>query len=385
MAETLAPEHMVRRTRSHRLSLLHKFRHRKERKGMAPFPHPASPDLTPGSLSHCPSILGVRKAVPFVSIVEEYSHLHDAIVSHVRRFYSATSSRGAVSHAVVEHASTGMMIPWPQVRSLLGDSTSTLATLSLCITWTILSRSLLLKLGISNSPGSSFLPPEIVECFQSFSMGRAAVTLEMDEANSVNFGLLSRWKQISATLLHSTYTTYAFTHFDSRTVNIERALKDLDPLLSTYAVPQHHRHTISCCHTHTHAPGSQDPRLSDLRDLLKLGAQFAWTLFSQPSFWKFDWTSDRAIENGKEESQLSLGRVPSFDTAMKMEAKRDSGDGGNVSSGFVLEKAEIVIWPRLMRVMDGDGTRLEGDKEEEDGSVFGEKMYLDHFGRFAED
>ncbi|KAF2245602.1 hypothetical protein BU26DRAFT_71738 [Trematosphaeria pertusa] len=236
--------------------------------------------------------------------------------------------------------------------TLLGDAKTRLATLALCISWTILSRSLLLKLGISSSPGSTFLPPELVECFQSFSLGKGAVTLGMYEPNPTFFALLSRWKQISATLLHSTYVADAFLDFDSRTVNIERALKDLDPLLATYAIS----------HDAGHGKGA---RLAELRDLLRKGAKFAFTLFSQPSFWSFDWTSDRAAEHGKGDGQLESHGTGSVES---------TGTGTNIASTLV--PAEIVIWPRLLRVMDGDGVKLEGE-----GEVFGKKLYLSDFGK----
>jgi hypothetical protein len=50
-----------------------------------------------------------------------------------------------------------------------------------------------------------------------------------------NFALLWRWKQISATFMHSMYVRDSFSHFDSCTINIERAINDLGPLLRAYA------------------------------------------------------------------------------------------------------------------------------------------------------
>lgn len=52
---------------------------------------------------------------------------------------------------------------------------------------------------------------------------------------TAHFALLSRWKQLSAALMYSTYVRDAFSLFNSRTVNIERATNDLDPLLRVYA------------------------------------------------------------------------------------------------------------------------------------------------------
>jgi hypothetical protein len=105
--------------------------------------------------------------------------------------------------------------------------------------------------------------------------------------------------------------------------------------------------------------------------VLKKGSKFAFTLFSQPSFWKFDWSSGRAIRNGKEESQLNLGRVPTIETLLT---------NAHVSSP--LTPVEIVIWPMLVRVMDGEGVKLFSQGEEEgDGIHFGRKKYLDDFGK----
>ncbi|PVH97128.1 hypothetical protein DM02DRAFT_91747 [Periconia macrospinosa] len=350
---------LCNRSKSHRLSAVyHKLRHRKtdsrsEEQASQP---PIDQSDSAGSLSVVPSrlssIAGVRESVPAAVIAEEYSSLHDSITSHVRRFYAPRSTYPGVTQTVIEHASTGVMVPWFQIRSFLDDRTTTLATLSLCITWAILSRSLLLKLGISNSSGSSFLPPEIVALFQSFSLGKGAITaLNPDEVDSVTFALLSRWKQLSATLSHSTYVQNAFSHFDSRTTNIERALNDLDPLLSTYAIQRDDTHH-----------SSQDARLSDLRYVLRKGAQFAFTLFGQSSFWKFDWSSDRAVRHGKAESQRNLGRIPSFETGMSYVP-------------VLLAPSEIVIWPTLLRVMDSEGKSLQG-LEGEEGNAFGEKRYL---------
>jgi len=295
------------------------------------------------------STYGMRYNLPDVVIAEQFSDLHKAIVAHVKRFYTTKPVHGSTSQAVVEHASTGITLPWPQIAGLLGDSRTRLATLALCIAWTVLSRSLMLKLGISSSPGSTFLPPELVECFQSFSLGKGPVTLGKDVTCSVDFALLSRWKQISATLLHSTYVANAFSHFDSRTINIERALKDLDPLLTTYASP--------------HEAGRRDhTRLDHLRDVLRQGAKFAFTLFSQASFWKFDWISDRAVAHGKVEFRHDGGASSSFDN-----------EGQAAMEPPRLTPTEIVCWPSLVRVMDGEGVELDGKGE---GVVFGSKEYL---------
>lgn len=334
----------------HRMSLLRKlktFKTSSEEIHQRESSHSLVP--IPPRCSRLRSVSGIEEPLSNTEILQAFCGLHDAILTHVNKFYSTKQLGKGVSQAVIEHASTGIMLPWPQILSLLGDTGTRINTLALCIAWTILSRSLLLKLGVSNSPGSTFLPPEIVECFQSISLGKAAVSLGKDKTHSVDFALLSRWKQITATLLHSTYVEDAFSHFDSRTVNMERALQDLDPLLATYATP----------HDGGHGMGT---RLNDLREVLRKGAKFAFMLFSQPAFWKFDWKSDRAAAHGKSETERDPERAPSI-----------ASIGAVATSSIRLTESEIVVWPCLVRAMDEEGVRLE--KEGEEG-VIGEKKYL---------
>ena len=130
--------------------------------------------------------------------------------------------------------------------------------------------------------------------------------------------------------MHGTYTRDAFSHFDSRTVNIERALNDLDPLLRIY--------------TSDDAPNQT--RLDDLRMVLKRGAAFAFTLFAQPSFWQLDWSppttnKEQEEENGETEKRFSQGN-----------RQRASVEGR-------VTPEELVIWPALLRVMNGEGQRVE--------------------------
>ncbi|KAF2502511.1 hypothetical protein BU16DRAFT_521226 [Lophium mytilinum] len=151
---------------------------------------------------------------------------------------------------------------------------------------------------------------------------RTGLTRGPDE-RVVHFALLSRWKQISATLMHSTYVRDSFSHFDSRTINIERAINDLDPLLRTYASTN---------------PMDNEARLTDLRDILRQGAKFAFLLFSQPCFWQFDWKEE--VGKGKGTWAVAMGN-------------------GNP-----------VVWPNLMRVMNEEGKRLEVP------DVLGRKRFL---------
>ncbi|KAJ4354210.1 uncharacterized protein N0V89_005944 [Didymosphaeria variabile] len=340
------------------MTLLRKFKPHKASSEDSDFRSALPPRVplvsTPSPPSRAPSTSGMDEPLPNAELSKQFSGLHDVIVAHIRKFYSPHDVEQRISQTDIEHASTGIVLPWPQILGLLGDANTRIATLAMCIAWTILSRSLLLKSGISNSPGSTLLPPEIVECFQSFSLGTGAVTLGKDETSPVNLALLSRWKQISFALCHTAYIANAFSFFDARTVNIERALKDLNPLIATYALPDDAGH-------------GKNARLDDLRDVLRHGASFAFTLFGQPCFWRFDWRSERAVAHGKTETELDP------DTASSI-----ASIGVAATSSIRLTTQEIVVWPSLVRIIDEDGVQLSGQDE---GMVLGRKKYIDDFER----
>lgn len=146
---------------------------------------------------------------------------------------------------------------------------------------------------------------------------------------AVNWALLSRWKQISSTLMHSTYVANSFSYIDSRTANVERALNDLEPLLGMYAI------------------SSTKSRVTGLRNVLQKGANFAFIIFGHPSFWKFDWEVHEEEEgvNSRQENSESIGTSD--------------------------QKRSIVLWPGLVQVIDGEGTVIENE-----GNVLTKQKYF---------
>ena len=292
----------------------------------------------------------ILESLPDEAILREFSDLYEQTQNHTKKFYTNGSIKsGGASQIMIEQASAGVLLPWPQILDLLNDPKTRTATLTMCIGRTMLSRSLLLKLGSSGVVGATFLPPEIVDCFQSFCIGKSVPTLDGREPKPLNLALLARWKQISATLLRDTYLDEAFSAFDGRTVNIERAIEDLGPLLGTYAIPD----DAGC---------GRGARVNDLREVLRKGAKFAFTLFSQPCLWSFDWYHNREIETA--EGQLQPSKIQ----------KSKSDAEHSESMRFKLPLKEIVVWPCLLRVVDADGCRID-DKGY--GVVCGEKIYLE--------
>ena len=294
------------------------------------------------------SLPDVLSSLPDAVILQEFLDLFNDILTHVRKFYTTGPIQsGGASQIMIEQVSAGVLLPWPQILDLLSDPNTRPGTLVMCIGRTMLSRSLLLKLSSNNTSGATFLPPELIDTFQSFCIGKSSPTLDGKEPKPLDLALLSRWKQISATLLHETYVHDAFSPFDGRTINIERAIEDLGPLLRTYALPDDGGHGRGTC-------------INDLRQLLRKGARFAFTLFSQPCLWTFDWYHNREIEAA--EGQLQPNRVQNSRT----KEARDNG------MRFKLTLGEIVVWPALLRVVDETGCRLGGH-----GMVCGEKIYLE--------
>ncbi|KAF2010374.1 hypothetical protein BU24DRAFT_454757 [Aaosphaeria arxii CBS 175.79] len=274
----------------------------------------------------------------------QFAGVYQAIVTHVHKFYTTAPLEKGAYQSAIEHATTGLGISWRQLLPLLNDPKTRLGTLTLCIAWAILSRSLLLKLGLSGIPGSSFLPPEIVECFQSFSVGKGAIVSGGDEKCQchLDLGLISRWKQITAELLRETYVEDAFSHFDSRTINIERGVNDLYSLLRAYSDT---------------SKDAIDARTTDLRNVLKQGARFAFTLFGTPTFWQFDWKAPNEPDEKTSDTYDEWHPVP------RRPAERE------------LTPEDIVIWPSLVRAMDNEGHYVENSG----GPGIGKKIHLSQF------
>lgn len=292
----------------------------------------------------------VPASLPDQTILQAFADLYTATLAHVEKFYATgPTHKGSASQIMLEQVSATVLLPWPQILDLLNDAKTRAGVLTMCIGRTMLSRSLLLRVGTTNSLGATFLPPELIACFQSFCTGKSIPMLDGRDPKPLNLALLSRWKQISAALLHTTYADEAFSRFDPRTINIEHAIEDLDPLLAAYAAPG--------------ASGrDRSVRTEDLRQLLRKGARLAFLLFSQPCLWTFDYYHNREIEAA--EGQLQPRRVE--------RVGMDAADRDDMR--FELPLSEIVIWPTLLRVVDEKGCKVVGEGQ---GVVCGEKVFLE--------
>lgn len=113
----------------------------------------------------------------------DFQDLYKAIANHVRQYYSDEYCRQENLRTAIASISAGLPITVLDLNRLLRRGDTRLGILFLCISWTILNRCLLIRLGICNSPGSTFLPPEVVETFQNFNLGRVDTEAGIDEHN----------------------------------------------------------------------------------------------------------------------------------------------------------------------------------------------------------
>lgn len=93
---------------------------------------------------------------------------------------------------------------------------------------------------------------------------------------------MSRWRAITASLLHSKYSGHTFTSYDSRNQNISEALQSLDAILAPFGTDER----------------NSRERVQKLEEILRRGARLGFLLFSQPSTWEFDWATPPSAERG---------------------------------------------------------------------------------------
>lgn len=101
--------------------------------------------------------------------------------------------------------------------------------------------------------------------------------------------MLSKWRQLTATLMYGTYGTDTISPSDDRQHQVCDLVSKLDTVLAPLA---------------SSSRGSDADRLENLSELVKRGARFQYTLFTQPTEWTFSWeapgmqTSDLVVFPG---------------------------------------------------------------------------------------
>jgi hypothetical protein len=93
---------------------------------------------------------------------------------------------------------------------------------------------------------------------------------------------LARWRVTTAELMQGSYVRDPFTASDGRNGSVQAAANTLDHILRPFADSRM----------------ENGERRRNLEEILKRAALFAFTLFSQPSTWDFDWQA-HGIKSGE--------------------------------------------------------------------------------------
>lgn len=196
--------------------------------------------------------------------------IETAIKNHVQSFYHSSRVNAVLlGQDDLRGLGSNLPISTGTLSSLLSNPDTREMALRFCIAWVVLSR-----MQLSSPPDESFLPREIVECYEQMLTNRNA-------SNNHN-PLLCRWRMITAHLTQATYVRNSFTSSDPRQASVQSALKDLDDILCPFTDPRL----------------DNKQRKQNLREILKRAAIFAFTLFSQPSTFDFDWQKEEGARSG---------------------------------------------------------------------------------------
>jgi hypothetical protein len=229
---------------------------------------------------------GLPQPLEDQAISGEVSKISNAIKNHVQSFYhSGKVSPGLLDLDDLQGLGNNLPMSTGTLSTLLGNSDTREIALRFCIAWVAVSRMQLEAL-----PSMTFLPPEVTECFLSMTpedrgpRGRMSQSINMSLTNhTIAHALyMSKWRVITAELLQSVYVRNPFSAVDPRSQNIKAAINVLEGILQPYA--------------DSRVDNTQ--RRRNLEEILKRSALFAFTLFSQPSSWKFDWQDEEVFKSG---------------------------------------------------------------------------------------
>lgn len=88
---------------------------------------------------------------------------------------------------------------------------------------------------------------------------------------------------MTAELSQASYVREPFTNTDSRNASIQATIAVLENILQPFADSRM----------------DNGERKRNLEEILKRAALFAFTLFSQPSTWDFDWCEKQGVKSGE--------------------------------------------------------------------------------------
>ncbi|KAK5165271.1 uncharacterized protein LTR77_009369 [Saxophila tyrrhenica] len=211
----------------------------------------------------------------------EMSRLGTSIKNHVQSYYSgAPLSQDLSISAEQLFLVVGTDAPsskrlYPRSSSVRAGAppSATVAVIRYIVGWTILQ-----SIQLFDPTETNLLPLGLAKYLSSMVPEAREPGGRLNPSSSANRAVVSKWRQLTAKLLQDkTSASNAFPLSDPRIHNVEKLASRLDELLAPYA---------------SSTDGGQ--RRQQLEELIKRGARFGWTLFSQPTEWTFDWEAASA-------------------------------------------------------------------------------------------
>lgn len=238
------------------------------------------------------------------AIIGHVSKISNAIKNHVQSYYHNDTGSIVVDHDDLRALGSDLPFSVETLTSLMENTSTREAALRFTIAWAVTSR-----MQPSKDSSKSLLPMETAQLYEKDTGKhpefpcRPHITKLCTFANYTVVQLKSttRWRKMTSKLSHSNYVHTPFDASDSRRAKIEDLLATLNRILEPFADPHM----------------NSEERRRNLEEILKRAAFFAFTLFSQPSTYIFEW-----------------------------------------QKGQVMSAEELCIFPALMQVADETGQRV---------------------------
>ncbi|CAN9194361.1 unnamed protein product [Alternaria alternata] len=213
---------------------------------------------------------GLPQPLEDKAISGDVSKISNAIKNHVQSYYHTSQvNPGLIDYDDLQALGSNLPISVGTLTTLLGNTATREIALRFIIAWVVVS-----KIQPSKEPSKTLLPSEVADCYQAISTGDRSF---QDQAS-----LTARWRVMTAELMQSSYVRNPFSPSDSRHASIQATLATLDNVLQLYADTRM----------------NNGERKRNLEELLKRAALFAFTLFSQPSAWEFEWQEEQGVTSG---------------------------------------------------------------------------------------
>jgi hypothetical protein len=217
------------------------------------------------------------------AIAGDISKISNSIKNHVQSYYHTSRvSPGLVDYDDLHALRPTLPISVGTLTTLMGDPATREIALRFIIAWVIISRMQPIE-----GSSQSLLPAELATCYNIIATGdhgsRSKFTpyalITDADTLTAHTSLVARWRVMTAELMQPNYARNPSGPTDSRNASIKSAFSALDNLLQPYADSRM----------------NNEERKRNLEELLKRAALFAFTLFSQPSSWEFEWQEEQDV------------------------------------------------------------------------------------------